>query len=319
MKNYAIYSIAMTVRIVFTFGILTVVYDWYFPTLIIVILAVLNDGTVMTISKDRVTPNDEPDSWKLREVFITAIVLGLWLTVSTIVLFELANKTDFFVDKFSLDDFRSNSPPVNHLSVSACDNFENYKDNTDARKDSGCGVNSDEKCCETFYQNDADKAKMCNCGIWQERDENLRGLIYIQVSVTGQGTIFVTRAKSFFFLDRPAIIVIMAFVVAQTVATIIGVYGFDGYPDSRSGFGGCGWGYAAVAWVWSVIWFIPLDFMKFFVRFCLSNKLSSTYNRTTFTTHINAGHVSGRSTNVSQKMSARRGSQRVIAKRMSHV
>ncbi|KAL4140538.1 hypothetical protein PRNP1_014820 [Phytophthora ramorum] len=31
MKNYVIYSIAMTVRIVFTFGILTLAWNWYYP------------------------------------------------------------------------------------------------------------------------------------------------------------------------------------------------------------------------------------------------------------------------------------------------
>jgi len=53
MKNYATYSIAMTVRITFTFGLLTTIYNFYFPTILIVILAILNDGTMLTISKVR--------------------------------------------------------------------------------------------------------------------------------------------------------------------------------------------------------------------------------------------------------------------------
>ena len=51
MKNYATYSISMTVRITFTFGLLTCIYNFYFPTILIVILAILNDGTMLTISK----------------------------------------------------------------------------------------------------------------------------------------------------------------------------------------------------------------------------------------------------------------------------
>ena len=61
MKNYATYSISVTVRIVLTFAILTVAWDFMFPTIIVVIIAILNDGTILTISKDRVKPSPEPD------------------------------------------------------------------------------------------------------------------------------------------------------------------------------------------------------------------------------------------------------------------
>ncbi|KAE9060354.1 ATPase 7, plasma membrane-type, partial [Phytophthora fragariae] len=96
MKNYAMYSIAMTVRIVFTFGILTVAWDWYFPPILVVILAILNDGTILTISKDNVVASPHPDSWKLKEVFISSISFGLWLTLSTVVLFAVINNSSGF-------------------------------------------------------------------------------------------------------------------------------------------------------------------------------------------------------------------------------
>jgi H+-transporting ATPase len=96
MKNYAMYSIAMTVRIVFTFGLLTVAWNWYFPTQLVVILAILNDGTILTISKDNVKASPRPDSWKLKEVFIASISFGLWLTLSTVVLFGVVNDTKGF-------------------------------------------------------------------------------------------------------------------------------------------------------------------------------------------------------------------------------
>ncbi|KAL2905142.1 Plasma membrane ATPase 2 [Bienertia sinuspersici] len=40
-------------------------------------LRFLNDGTIMTISKDRVKQSPQPDSWKLNEIFSTGIVLGV--------------------------------------------------------------------------------------------------------------------------------------------------------------------------------------------------------------------------------------------------
>jgi H+-transporting ATPase len=49
------------IGIVLTFSILTVGWDFLFPTIIVVIIAILNDGTILTISKDRVKPSPEPD------------------------------------------------------------------------------------------------------------------------------------------------------------------------------------------------------------------------------------------------------------------
>lgn len=96
MKNYAMYSIAMTVRVVFTFGILTVAWNWYFPTLLVVILAILNDGTILTIATDNVRASPVPDAWKLREVFVNALCFGLWLTLSTVIFFAVVRDTTGF-------------------------------------------------------------------------------------------------------------------------------------------------------------------------------------------------------------------------------
>jgi hypothetical protein len=50
----------------------------------------------MTISKDRVKPSPQPDSWKLAEIFATGVVLGGYLAMMTVIFFWAAYKTDFF-------------------------------------------------------------------------------------------------------------------------------------------------------------------------------------------------------------------------------
>lgn len=50
----------------------------------------------MTISKDRVKPSPTPDSWKLKEIFATGIVLGGYLALMTVIFFWLMAETDFF-------------------------------------------------------------------------------------------------------------------------------------------------------------------------------------------------------------------------------
>lgn len=56
----------------------------------------LNAGTIMTISKDRVKPSPMPDSWKLKEIFATGIVLGTYLAIMTVIFFWAMRETDFF-------------------------------------------------------------------------------------------------------------------------------------------------------------------------------------------------------------------------------
>ncbi len=54
-------------------------------------------GTIMTIAKDRVKPSPLPDSWKLKEIFATGIVLGCYLALCTVIFFWLIHETDFFL------------------------------------------------------------------------------------------------------------------------------------------------------------------------------------------------------------------------------
>lgn len=96
MKNYTIYAVSITIRVVLGFMLLALIWKFDFSPFMVLIIAVLNDGTIMTISKDRVKPSPMPDSWKLREIFITGIVLGAYLAVMTVVFFWAAHASNFF-------------------------------------------------------------------------------------------------------------------------------------------------------------------------------------------------------------------------------
>ncbi|OWM85840.1 hypothetical protein CDL15_Pgr012090 [Punica granatum] len=92
MKSYTIYAISITIH----FVLLALVWKYDFPRFMVLIIAVLNEGTVRTISKDRVKPSPGPYSWELGEIFATGIVLGTYLAIMTVVFFRAAHKTDFF-------------------------------------------------------------------------------------------------------------------------------------------------------------------------------------------------------------------------------
>lgn len=102
MRNYSIYACAVTIRIVVCFAILAFAFRYDFPPFMVLIIALLNDGTIMTLSVDRVLPSMTPDSWDLAEIFTYAIAYGLYLTASTVALVAIILKTTFFYDKFGV-------------------------------------------------------------------------------------------------------------------------------------------------------------------------------------------------------------------------
>lgn len=89
-------------------------------------------------------------------------------------------------------------------------------------------------------------------------DPRLHSIIYLQVSTISQALIFITRSRSFFFLERPSIILVIAFILAQLVATFIAVWANWGFTDIQ----GCGWSWAGIVWIWNIVWFFPLDLIK---------------------------------------------------------
>ncbi|KAI3766420.1 hypothetical protein L2E82_16477 [Cichorium intybus] len=48
--------------------------------------------------------------------------------------------------------------------------------------------------------------------------------LYLQVSIVSQALIFVTRSRSWSFVERPGFLLMGAFLAAQLVATLIAVY-----------------------------------------------------------------------------------------------
>lgn len=52
------------------------------------------------------------------------------------------------------------------------------------------------------------------------------------------------------------------------VATLLAVYAHWSFAKIR----GIGWGWAGVIWLYTIITYIPLDILKFIIRYALSGK-----------------------------------------------
>jgi H+-transporting ATPase len=92
--------------------------------------------------------------------------------------------------------------------------------------------------------------------------------VYLQVSIISQALIFVTRSRSWSYVERPGALLVLAFMAAQLVATLIAVYADMPFAKMK----GVGWGWAGVIWLFSIVTYIPLDVLKFAIRYFLSGR-----------------------------------------------
>ncbi|CAL5440298.1 unnamed protein product [Camellia sinensis] len=226
MKNYTIYAVSITIRIVLGFMLIALIWKFDFSPFMVLVIAILNDGTIMTISKDKVKPSPLPDSWKLKEIFATGVVLGTYLAVMTVIFFWAIHESDFFSENFGVRSIRNNPDEVT-------------------------------------------------------------AAVYLQVSIVSQALIFVTRSRSWSFVERPGLLLLTAFLIAQLIATLIAVYA--DWPFAR--IKGIGWGWAGVIWLFSIVFYFPLDLFKFLIRFALSGRAwdNMLQNKTAFTTKKDYG------------------------------
>ncbi|XP_044367996.1 plasma membrane ATPase 1 [Triticum aestivum] len=210
MKNYTIYAVSITIRIVLEFMLLALIWEFDFPPFMVLIIAILNEGTIITISKDRVKPSPLPDSWKLAEIFTTGVVLGGYLAMTTVIFFWAAYKITF--------------SRVFHV--------------------------------KSLEKTDQDDFKM------------LASAVFLQVSTISQALIFVTRSRGWSFVERPGFLLVFAFLVAQLIATVIAVYADWAFTSIK----GIGWGWACIVWLYNLVFYFPLDIIKFLIRYALSGK-----------------------------------------------
>ncbi len=183
MTSYATYRIAETIRVLLFMTLSILLFQFYPVTAVmIVLLALLNDGAILSIAYDAAPLSRKPVAWNMHLVLGLATVLGLAGVVASFSLFYLAESV------FKLD--RS----------------------------------------------------------------MIQSLIYLKLSVAGQLTIFITRTKAPFWSHRPANILLAAFLGAQTIATLVTVYGLFMTP--------IGWKWAGVVWAYAIFWFLVNDRIK---------------------------------------------------------
>ena len=99
MNSYAIYRIAETLRVLFFMTLAILVFNFYpLTAVMIVMLALLNDGAILSIAYDNVRYKDQPEAWNMRMVLGISTVLGVIGVVSAFGLFYLGERV-FHIDR----------------------------------------------------------------------------------------------------------------------------------------------------------------------------------------------------------------------------
>jgi H+-transporting ATPase len=183
MNSYAIYRIAETLRVLLFMTLAILAFN-FFPltAVMIVMLALLNDGAILSIAYDNVQYKDVPEAWNMRLVLGIATVLGVVGPIAAFGLFFLGDRV-FHLDR-----------------------------------------------------------------------PHLQTMMYLLLSVAGHLTIFQTRTRGPFWSIRPALILWMAVLGTQIIATAIAVSGLLMTP--------LGWGWAVFVWLYAVAWFLVTDRVK---------------------------------------------------------
>ena len=183
MTSYAIYRIAETLGVLMFMTLAILIFNFYpLTAVMIVMLALLNDGAILSIAYDNVHYSNKPESWNMR------LVLGVATVVSVVGV----------MDSFGM-----------------------------------------------FYLGDR---------VFHLDRALIQTLMYLKLSVAGHFKIFLTRTRGPFWSIRPARILLVMVFGTQIVATLVAVYGVFMPP--------IGWGWAALVWGYSVVWFLVNDRVK---------------------------------------------------------
>ena len=129
MKNFCTYRIACTIQLLIFFFISMVSLDpssyacnqvggcedvpntFSLPVVALVIITVLNDGTIISIAYDRVTVSKSPDRWNLFLIYVNACTLGGIAFVSSLILLlvgldnMVGNDPNGFLNAFGIEAF----------------------------------------------------------------------------------------------------------------------------------------------------------------------------------------------------------------------
>lgn len=264
MRNYCIYRIACTIQLLFFFFFAVLTIDpnsstfygdenfidhassFTLPVISLVVITILNDGTIITIAHDKVIPEDSPQKWNLTEVVIVSAVLGLVACLSSMIILFLSMQArgEDFLAKIVAPGVRCpfHAAPFINADKTACFPNKELSGSCD-----GMGVG--DKCPEPL-----------RFISWGE----VQTMMYLKISLSDFFTVFAARTRSWFLERRPGYALAIACVFATSLSTIFSC--FWPFPPESAKYLNMAqlrhsWA-ALLVWVYVLIWFVGQDICK---------------------------------------------------------
>ena len=99
MSSYAIYRIAETLGIVMFMTLSILIFNFYpLTAVMIVLLALLNDGAILSIAYDNVHYSNKPETWNMRLVLGIASIVSIIGLVDSFGMFYLGEQSFTLTD-----------------------------------------------------------------------------------------------------------------------------------------------------------------------------------------------------------------------------
>ena len=225
--------------------------DQYFalPVIALVVITILNDGTIITIARDKVIPGTTPEKWMLWHVIIVASLLGMIACASSIILLWQAlcaadaDTLGVYNDPNHIAQW---DQPNDHIRVTggvngACGDWKTIKD-------TGLG--------SSLFTN-VFHADFSGVGI---SIEQARTIMYLKISLSDFLTVFSARTRGPFWERRPGYGLLTAFFAATLTSTLLAVYWPGG--GNEDPMAAIDWGQAGVVWLYCIVFFLIGDFAK---------------------------------------------------------
>lgn len=87
LRAYVLYRVAATIQIVLVLSILIYAYDNTLPPMYVILLALVNDVTMLPIADDRAAPSALPEIPSMPSIMLASLLYGLLETAQTMVLY----------------------------------------------------------------------------------------------------------------------------------------------------------------------------------------------------------------------------------------
>mmetsp|Transcript_37714 Transcript_37714/g.97298 ORF Transcript_37714/g.97298 Transcript_37714/m.97298 type:complete len:982 (-) Transcript_37714:2113-5058(-) len=264
LQNYLLYRINVSVQLLTSFFILILVWHINFPTVVIIVMAVLFDLAVLTIGYDFVRPSNLPDRWRLLVIILISVAMALTGVAGVVVTIAL-----IYNNRANLGTLQQGHSNVNNMTVPDTFQVRYYDINFPEKTPGFTSLGTWRYNYRGGYLDVAnvyDQAVINTC-------------VLLLLSLVNQMAVFTARTKRFFFQRRPGYLLLGTMLAQMALSTLVCAFWpavpLTGVPGITSDYfllTGLSGKYIGVLWLASIIIFLCQELVKMAIWFIVDKQ-----------------------------------------------